>query len=87
MFGGVASRSVATAWGRSAEPEQVLPGPWRHQRIRVGRPGLRVDLGRVQRTSETASSIIARTGVMPRMPMISALVINVPSQCETLMTS
>jgi hypothetical protein len=38
-------------------------------------------------TSETASSISARTGVVPRVPMISALVISAPSQCDRLMTS
>lgn len=34
-----------------------------------------------------ASSISARTGVVPRVPMVRALVINAPSQCDTLITS
>src|SRR3954465_6888146 len=38
-------------------------------------------------TSETASSMSARTGVVPRVPMIVALVMRAPSQCDTLMTS
>ena len=38
-------------------------------------------------TSEAASSISARTGVMPRVPMISALVISAPSQWETSISS
>ena len=38
-------------------------------------------------TSAAASSISARTGVMPRVPMISALVISAPSQWETSISS
>ena len=37
--------------------------------------------------SAAASSISARTGVMPRVPMMSALVISAPSQCERSMIS
>src|SRR5664279_1076470 len=36
---------------------------------------------------DAASLISARTGVIPRVPMMSALVINAPSQCEKSMTS
>ena len=49
----------------------------RRRRARAARPGI----------SAAASSISARTGVMPRVPMISALVISAPSQCERSMTS
>ena len=38
-------------------------------------------------TSAAASSISARTGVVPRVPMISALLISAPSQCERSMIS
>src|SRR6185312_9573010 len=38
-------------------------------------------------TSAAASSMSARTGVVPRVPMIVALVMRAPSQCDTLMTS
>src|SRR4051794_29363798 len=34
-----------------------------------------------------ASLIIARTGVMPGVPIISALVINAPTQCDTSISS
>ena len=37
--------------------------------------------------SAAASSMSARTGVMPRVPMMSALVISAPSQCERSMIS
>ena len=38
-------------------------------------------------TIDAASSISARTGVVPRVPMISALVIKAPSQCDKSMNS
>ena len=37
--------------------------------------------------SDAASLISARTGVIPRVPMMSALVIRAPSQCEKSITS
>lgn len=37
--------------------------------------------------SAAASLISARTGVMPRVPIISALVIRAPTQCETSIIS
>ena len=48
-----AARRAAGPAGRagldgSAQPEEVLPGPGDHQRVRVGRPGVGVDRGRVQ---------------------------------------
>ena len=36
---------------------------------------------------DAASLISARTGVMPRVPIMSALVISAPSQCEKSITS
>ena len=36
---------------------------------------------------DAASLISARTGVIPRVPMMSALVMSAPSQCEKSMTS
>ncbi len=38
-------------------------------------------------TIDAASSISARTGVTPRVPIVSALVISAPSQCERSMSS
>ena len=38
-------------------------------------------------TSDAASLMSARTGVIPRVPMISALVISAPSQCERSISS
>ena len=54
-------------------------------RCRTARPGTApaARLG----ISDAASLISARTGVMPRVPMMSALVISAPSQCEKSMTS
>ena len=60
------------------------------QRVQVA--GARLRDGRERRcrspgTSEAASLISARTGVMPRVPMICALVISAPSQCERSISS
>ena len=38
-------------------------------------------------TIDAASLMSARTGVIPRVPMISALVISAPSQCDRSMSS
>ena len=79
--------------GLARRPRRPPPRPPAARRTRpraaLPRAGLGDDAERqpLAGTSAAASSISARTGVMPRVPMISALVISAPSQCERSMIS
>ena len=76
-----AATSAAAAQAASGEPKAI------ECRLRVRDCVTAEKQCRSPGTSEAASLISARTGVIPRVPMICALVISAPSQCERSISS